>query len=149
VWRPLNVLRRDPLGVCDGGSIEDGDLQEHMLHLGALDAKGKGESFAEGDSARVFGMWVAMQPKFPPPGNLNSETSDGRKVGQGHQWWYLSSMTPAEVLLIKCFDSKKDGRCRRAVHSAFEDSRYVGDEEPARESVEVRCAVFWEDQSVE
>jgi hypothetical protein len=52
-------------------------------------------------------------------------------------------MEPDEALLIKCFDSKTDGGVsRRAPHSAFQSPN---DEGPARESIEVRCVVFWED----
>jgi hypothetical protein len=55
-------------------------------------------------------------------------------------------MQPDEALLIKCFDSKVDGRARRTPHTAFQTEMDCGG---ARQSVEVRCLVFWEDQSVE
>lgn len=43
--------------------------------------------------------------------------------------------------MIKCFDSKTDGRARAVPHSAFADPD-AGDEVPARESIEVRALVF-------
>lgn len=60
-----------------------------------------------------------------------------------HRWFYLSEQTPREVLLIKCFDSKVDGRARRVPHSAFVDEANEG--ESPRESIEVRALVFHPD----
>ena len=60
-----------------------------------------------------------------------------------HRWNYLREQTPGEVLLIKCFDSKLDGRARRAPHSAFADKG--AENESARESIEVRALVFHPD----
>jgi len=62
------------------------------------------------------------------------------KANAEHKWHYLFGQTPGEVLLIKCFDSKVDGRARRVPHSAFVDEEFVG--EKARESIEVRALVF-------
>ncbi|CAD6445369.1 6b059853-dbd1-4f3a-bf40-c7bdab650e3a [Sclerotinia trifoliorum] len=59
----------------------------------------------------------------------------------GHKWHYLYKQTPAEVLLIKCFDSKTDGRARRVPHSAFVNLEHEGGEK--RESIEVRALVFY------
>lgn len=64
-----------------------------------------------------------------------------------HKWHYLYGQTPAEVLLIKCFDSKLDGRARRVPHTAFVNPQTVDEE--ARESIEVRALVFHEDQPAE
>lgn len=61
-----------------------------------------------------------------------------------HKWVYRSGLSPEQVLLIKCFDSKKDGRARRVPHTAFEDTGARKDA-PARESIEVRALVFHED----
>ncbi|KAI0803907.1 hypothetical protein GGR55DRAFT_699832 [Xylaria sp. FL0064] len=57
------------------------------------------------------------------------------------RWYYKRGLTPQEVLLIKCFDSKTDGRARRIPHTAFVDPSSKPDA-PARESIEVRCLVF-------
>jgi hypothetical protein len=50
-------------------------------------------------------------------------------------------MQVAEALLLKCFDSKTDGRARFAPHSAFSDPTAPSDAAP-RESIEVRTLVF-------
>ncbi|KAF2994255.1 hypothetical protein E8E13_001526 [Curvularia kusanoi] len=53
-----------------------------------------------------------------------------------HRWYYKSKLSPEEVILIKCFDSKKDGRARRVPHTAF---HIPGTEDKeGRESIEDR-----------
>lgn len=59
-----------------------------------------------------------------------------------HQWYYYPAMNRDEVLLIKTFDSAKDGRARRSIHSAFENPQAPPDS-PPRESIESRCLVFF------
>lgn len=78
---------------------------------------------------KKFGTWYVKAPK-------NGE----------HKWYYHSDMRLDEALLIKCFDSKLDGRARRAPHTAFTGSKDHG---PVRSSVEVRTLVCWEDEDVE
>lgn len=58
-----------------------------------------------------------------------------------HRWFYLSGMQPGEAFLIKCYDSKTDGRARFAPHTAFTDPTAPADA-PARESIEIRTLVF-------
>lgn len=65
------------------------------------------------------------------------------RPNRNHRWFYLREQTPEEVLLIKCFDSKLDGRARRAPHSAFVDQE--AENESPRESIEVRALVFHPD----
>ena len=62
------------------------------------------------------------------------------RPNEKHKWYYLREQTPGEVLLIKCFDSKTDGRARRVPHSAFVNEEFVDAE--GRESIEVRALVF-------
>jgi hypothetical protein len=58
-----------------------------------------------------------------------------------HRWFYVPEMGTNEALLIKCSDSKTDGRARFAPHSAFTDPTTPADA-PPRESIEVRTLVF-------
>jgi hypothetical protein len=58
-----------------------------------------------------------------------------------HRWFYLPRMRTDEALLLKCYDSKTDGRARFAPHSAFEDPN-TPDDAPPRESIELRTFVF-------
>ena len=69
------------------------------------------------------------------------------RPNEKHRWYYLYGQTPEEVLLIKCFDSKLDGRARRVPHTAFVNPETEG--EMARESIEVRALVFHEDEGAE
>ena len=59
------------------------------------------------------------------------------------RWYYAPRMTPDEVLLIKGWDSLKDGRARFAPHGAFELPDTAEDAAP-RESIEVRTLVVIE-----
>lgn len=61
-----------------------------------------------------------------------------------HRWFYKYGLRPDEVILIKCFDTKLDGRARRVPHTAFNDPT-AGDDVPSRESIEVRALVFHPD----
>ena len=58
-----------------------------------------------------------------------------------HRWFYFPEMEVDEGLLLKCYDSKTDGRARFAPHSAFVDPATPPDAAP-RESIELRMLVF-------
>jgi hypothetical protein len=60
-----------------------------------------------------------------------------------HQWYYYPEMSRSEALLIKTFDSARDGRARRSIHTAFSNPLAPPDA-PARESIESRLLVFFE-----
>ncbi len=59
-----------------------------------------------------------------------------------HRWSYFPRLERNEVILLKCYDSKEDGRARFSAHSAFDDPTSPPDAAP-RESIEVRALVFW------
>lgn len=59
----------------------------------------------------------------------------------GHRWYYVPRMDADEVLLLKCYDSKTDGRARFAPHTAFADPTTPAGATP-RESIELRALVF-------
>jgi hypothetical protein len=59
-----------------------------------------------------------------------------------HRWSYFPRLERDEVILLKCYDSKEDGRARFTAHSAFDDPSSLPDAAP-RESIEVRALVFW------
>src|SRR5216684_617511 len=63
------------------------------------------------------------------------------KYNPNHRWFYVSRMAADEILLLKCFDSRTDGRARFAPHSAFIDPTTPPDA-PPRESIELRTLVF-------
>lgn len=57
------------------------------------------------------------------------------------KFYYESKMDVDEVLLIKCFESKVDGRARLSVHASFVDPTSPDNARP-RESIEARALVF-------
>lgn len=58
-----------------------------------------------------------------------------------HRWFFVSDMTPDEVMLLKCYDS--DTKVARfTAHSAFNDPESPEDVQP-RESVEARTLAFF------
>jgi len=60
-----------------------------------------------------------------------------------HRWHYFPRLTREEAILIKCYDSAKDGRARFSLHSAFADPTAPADARP-RESIEVRTLAFFD-----
>ncbi|MGE0485479.1 MAG: CmcJ/NvfI family oxidoreductase [Gammaproteobacteria bacterium] len=54
-----------------------------------------------------------------------------------HRWYYLGRMQSSEIMLLKCFDSARDGRARYTAHSAFHHPAPAADV-PTRRSLEVR-----------
>ncbi|KAK4494911.1 hypothetical protein PRZ48_014267 [Zasmidium cellare] len=109
VWRPLKPITREPLAVCGARSVPDSDLQQCWIHV-------QRPKDGKDDATIDVGLWYLQK-------------------GEGHKWYWPSEMQTDEALLIKCFDTKKDGTARRAPHSALQTP---GDHGPPRESVEVR-----------
>ncbi len=60
-----------------------------------------------------------------------------------HRWYYFPKMTRDEAVLIKCYDSQKDGRARFSLHSAFDDPTSPANPKP-RQSIEVRAFAFFD-----
>jgi hypothetical protein len=59
-----------------------------------------------------------------------------------HRWYYFPEMERHEAVLIKCYDSEKDGRSRFSLHSAFADPT-TPPGAPPRESIEIRTFAFF------
>jgi hypothetical protein len=59
-----------------------------------------------------------------------------------HRWYYFPRMEHNEAILLKCYDSKDDGRARFTAHTSFTDPNSPPNAAP-RESIEVRALVFW------
>ena len=70
------------------------------------------------------------------------------RYNPNHRWSYFPRQEKNEVILLKCYDSKEDGRARFTAHTAFQDPNTAAGAAP-RESIEVRALVFWpaEDRS--
>lgn len=89
------------------------------------------ESLAEEDL-------VATDLKYPDrTGEIYSVT-----YNPAQRWFYFPQMAADEVMLIRCFDSAKEGAARFSAHGAFSDPNTPSDA-PPRESIEVRTFVFF------
>jgi hypothetical protein len=71
-------------------------------------------------------------------------------LNEKHKFYYVKDMVPDEVMLLKCFDSRGEGMNNgipglavRTPHTAFEDPETPADA-PGRQSIEVRCLVFYD-----
>ncbi|KAK4496266.1 hypothetical protein PRZ48_012246 [Zasmidium cellare] len=118
-WRPLKPITREPLAVCDAATVAESDLREITLRIRDDYIHGRGQK----QLVRNQKIWQVA---------ANSQ----------HRWYWPRRQTPEEVLLIKCFDSKMDV-ARRVPHTAVQTPEDYG---PPRESVEVRCLLFWDDE---
>jgi hypothetical protein len=68
------------------------------------------------------------------------------RFSSAHRWYYAPAMRTDEVMLIKCFDSARDGRARFVPHSAFTDPSTPAGAAP-RESIELRTLAFFPEAS--
>jgi hypothetical protein len=116
LWRPIvGPVHDQPLALCDARSVAPSDLvNTEILH------------FMEDD---------LVEPRHR--GDVHSVC-----FNPAHRWHYVQAMQPDEFLLLKCFDSRIDGRARFTPHSAFENPACPRDFVP-RESIEVRTLVVF------
>jgi hypothetical protein len=112
----------------------------------------------------IVNVWRPIRgPLFDAPLALCDATSlaDGDLVGQdliyrdrtgeiygltynpAHRWYYAPAMTADEALLLKCFDSDRNGGARFMPHTSFADPNAPADMLP-RESIELRTLVFFD-----
>ena len=66
----------------------------------------------------------------------------GLTYNPAHRWYYAPAMQADEALLLKCFDSARDGRARFMPHTSFADPNAPSDMLP-RESIELRTLVLF------
>jgi hypothetical protein len=145
VWRPIENPASDfPLAVIDWRSTTPSDfIPVDLLYP-------RRDSLDADDDDRG-------KEKLPNPerqGSTEGYEVKGETLGvapnQNHQFYYLKDMTPDEVMLLKCFDSRGEGMEKgvkglalRTPHTAFVDPLTPKDA-PGRQSIEVRCLVFYE-----
>jgi hypothetical protein len=67
----------------------------------------------------------------------------GLTYNPSHRWFYVPDMRRDEALLLKCYDSARDGRARFMPHTSFQDHNAPSDM-PPRESIELRTLVFFD-----
>ncbi|KAF5342826.1 hypothetical protein D9758_013382 [Tetrapyrgos nigripes] len=82
---------------------------------------------------------------FFHPGREENRETMGVSYNPALKFKYLRGMTPDEIVLIKCYDSKDDGSVAiMTPHTAFEDPTTPADA-LFRESIELRALVFYDD----
>lgn len=144
VWRPIeNPASDHPLAVIDWRTTSPGDFIATDLMYPK-----------RADSADVDDRGKEV---LPDPSNYNSAKGyevRGETMGvasnETHKYYYQKDMTTDEVLFLKCFDSYgeglpngKKGLAVGTPHTAFSDPQTPADA-PGRQSIEVRCLVFYE-----
>ncbi|MDX1561946.1 MAG: CmcJ/NvfI family oxidoreductase [Gammaproteobacteria bacterium] len=116
LWRPIiGPVQDTPLALCDAASVALEDFVTTDIH-----------HFAEGDVETPAHRGVIYALHHNPR----------------HRWFYASEMQPDEVLLLKCYDSRDDGRARFMPHTGFKNPNCPSDFVP-RESIEARTLVVF------
>ncbi|KAF2432688.1 hypothetical protein EJ08DRAFT_108889 [Tothia fuscella] len=144
VWRPIENPASDfPLGFIDWRSTSPKDFAKVDL----LYPK-RSEDFDGDDRGKEA---------IPDPTSYTSTTGYEIKgetysvaPNEGHKFYYVKDMTPDEAIFLKCFDSRGEGLpqgikgiARGTPHTAFVDPDTPADA-PGRQSIEVRCLVFYD-----
>lgn len=133
VWRPIvGPVRNWGLAALDGSTLRQGDV--HPTTLVRFDNTPGGRT---GGTVLESGSQVVDVDGKVVPVRVGETTSPLHDPA--HRWIYFPNMTPDEALLLKVFDSRRDGRTRCGCHCAFHDPH--GDPQAHRESIEVRCLV--------
>ena len=118
LWRPIvGPVLDNPLAVCDAGSVLPGDLvATDIHHFGEDDLK------VPRHSGQIYSV----------------------RYNPAHRWCYVSRMRPDEFLLLKCYDSRADGRARFMPHTGFRNPACPSEFVP-RESIEARTLVVFDE----
>lgn len=150
VWRPIGHAASDfPLAVIDWRSTKPADfVPVDLLYPRRHDSPTASDDVDASDDRG--------KEKLPDPNSHDS--TEGYEVkgetfavapSEEHKFFYVKDMTPDEVMFIKCFDSRSqthagiEGVAHCTPHTAFVDPATPA-EAPGRQSIEVRCLVFYE-----
>lgn len=116
LWRPIaGPVLDTPLALCDAASVASDDLITTDIH-----------HFADGNVTTPAHSGVIYSLHHNPR----------------HRWFFVSEMQPDEVLLLKCYDSRRDGRARFMPHTGFNNPDCPREYVP-RESIEARTLVVF------
>jgi hypothetical protein len=118
LWRPIvGPVLDNPLAVCDARSVSPEDLvATEIQHFGEDDLT------LPRHSGQIYSV----------------------RHNPAHRWFYVSEMRPDELLLLKCYDSRADGRARFLPHTGFRNPACPSDFVP-RESIEARTLVIFDE----
>jgi hypothetical protein len=118
LWRPIiGPVRDNPLALCAAQSVQPEQLvPTEIQHYGNDD------------------LVVPRQR-----GEIYSV-----RYAASQRWFYFSEMQPAELILLKGYDSRADGRARFVPHTGFQHPGWTRDFVP-RESIEARTLVVFDE----
>ncbi|EFX00912.1 hypothetical protein CMQ_1993 [Grosmannia clavigera kw1407] len=142
VWRPIGHAASDtPLALVDWRSTDPDDAVAVDLLYPAWQAlRPGGELLPDADKAQSTDGYAIRGETYTVVPN------------EKHRFYYAKDMTPNSVLFIKCFDSRsqavpagRPGVAAWTPHTAFDDPA-TPPESKGRQSIEVRCLVFYEDE---
>jgi hypothetical protein len=120
LWRPIvGPVWDNPLTVCDARSVSPEDLVATDIH-----------HFGEDDLTVPRHSGQIYSVRYNP----------------AHRWFYVSAMRPDEILLLKCYDSRADGRARFMPHTGFRNPDCPSEFVP-RESIEARTLVVFDERA--
>lgn len=143
VWRPIGHPASDfPLAVVDWRSTKPEDFVKVDLMYP------KRTAGDDGDDRGKEAVPKSSDDSSPEGYEVKGETY-GVAPSEGHKFFYMKDMTPEEAMFIKCFDSRSQsvggiqGLAGMTPHTAFIDPNSPADA-PGRQSIEVRCLVFYE-----
>jgi len=118
LWRPITgPVLDNPLAVCDARSVSLEDLVATDIHH-----FGEDDLTVPRHSGQIYSV----------------------RHNPAHGWFYVSGMRPDEVLLLKCYDSRADGRARFTPHTGFRNPACPSEFVP-RESIEARTLVVFDE----
>jgi hypothetical protein len=117
LWRPIvGPVWDNPLTVCDARSVSPEDLVATDIHH-----FGEDDLTVPRHSGQIYSV----------------------RCNPAHRWFYVSQMRPEEFLLLKCYDSRTDGRARFMPHTGFRNPDCPSEFVP-RESIEARTLVVFD-----
>ena len=143
VWRPIENPATDfPLAVIDWRSTAREDfIPVDLMYPTRTDNDDDDRGKEKLPDEKTLWSKEGYEPKGETFAVAPSEK---------HRFYYMKDMTPDEVMLLKCFDSAGEGESLgqkglavRTPHTAFVDP-LTPESAPGRQSIEVRCLVFYE-----
>jgi hypothetical protein len=119
LWRPIvGPVLDNPLTVCDARTVAPADLVPTEI-----------QHYSEDDLLVPHHRGEVYSVRYNP----------------AHRWLYVSAMQPDELLLLKGYDSRADGRARFVPHTGFKNPACPPEFVP-RESIEARTLVVFDDE---
>lgn len=150
VWRPIENPATDyPLAVIDWRSTTPADFIPVDLMYPKRADSAMDDDDDRGKEVLPDESSYDSTEGYEPRGETMSVAPNTQ-----HKFWYYKDMTPDEVMFLKCYDSFGDdqpmgrkGLAVRTPHTAFVDPQ-TPEDAPGRQSIEVRCLVFYDQGSM-